>query len=577
MALAAQDEDLTLHHFNRSLSIFEMAGDLYHSALINYEIGKNFIQKQPDKFVKNLESAAEIFRKLGASKKLKLTEEILSKLNKKEVSIKREVAITSQLLMLRLVEAVSSRELLLRELVTILRQNSKVKKILLAELREGRKFQPSMIDGFLPTESAELIVKLHEAQARNDLETFSREKNVHISQLRAPNALPALLVISPATGASLSDGSSIQPLLQVVELGMEVCALREISKDKPAVTDSSPFVSHSLMPGFIHSSPSMMALVDEIQKIRTSDVTVLITGESGTGKELVARAVHYVSQRKNKVFVPFNCTAVPKELTEGHLFGYKKGAFTGAVADSDGVIRAADGGTLFMDEIGDLGLDVQPKILRFLQEGEVQPLGEKSPKSVDVRIIAATNMRLEEMVAQGLFREDLYYRLNVIRLSVPPLRERRSEIPPMVDYYLKHYSTKFGRKDLTMTSEALDLLITFNWKGNVRQLCNEVQRIVARADDGDKITHRHLSAELKPMEDSDSSNGANNVQTIALSSGAINIQTDGVTLDEAVSALEIQMITDSLKRHNHNISRVAKELSLTRRGLYMKLDRYKMR
>lgn len=161
--------------------------------------------------------------------------------------------------------------------------------------------------------------------------------------------------------------------------------------------------------------------------------------------------------------MPFNCTAVPKELSEGYLFGYRKGAFTGATADSAGVIRAAEGGTLFLDEIGDLPLDLQPKLLRFLQEGEIQPLGEQRPMKVDVRIIAATNSELEKMVGQGRFREDLYYRLNVIRLHVPPLRERRSEIPNMVNYYMDHYAEKFGRRDIKITPQATDLLMVYDW------------------------------------------------------------------------------------------------------------------
>ncbi|HCA59739.1 MAG TPA: sigma-54-dependent Fis family transcriptional regulator, partial [Blastocatellia bacterium] len=206
-------------------------------------------------------------------------------------------------------------------------------------------------------------------------------------------------------------------------------------------------------------------LVEEIYKIRSSDVTVLVTGESGTGKELVSRAIHALSNRKDKVFIPFNCTAVPKELAEGHLFGYKRGAFTGAVTDSPGIIRSADSGTLFLDEVGDLPIDVQPKLLRFLQEGEVQPIGEKKPIKVDVRVIAATNMPLEEKVAEGSFREDLYYRLNVIRLRVPPLRERRSEIPPIVNYYVKHYSAKFNKRDVTFTPQTVDLLMVCNWEG----------------------------------------------------------------------------------------------------------------
>src|SRR5207248_5236999 len=189
---------------------------------------------------------------------------------------------------------------------------------------------------------------------------------------------------------------------------MDVVALRIRDKSQPADVETSPFTSNSLMPDFIHSSPAMTALVEEVYKIRSLDVTVLVRGESGTGKELVSRAIHTLSNRKDKIFVPFNCTAVPKELAEGHLFGYKKGAFTGAVEDSPGMIRTADGGTLFLDEVGDLPIDVQPKLLRFLQEGEIQPIGEKKPIKVDVRIIAATNMPLEEKVAEGTFREDLY-------------------------------------------------------------------------------------------------------------------------------------------------------------------------
>src|SRR5205807_8159022 len=278
------------------------------------------------------------------------------------------------------------------------------------------------------------------------------------------------------------------------------CALRLRGHAGHGPEQESALAGASLMPGFIHSSPAMTRLVEEVHKIRSSDVTVLVTGESGTGKELVARAIHALSSRRDKVFVPFNCTAVPKELTEGYLFGYRRGAFTGAVNDSEGVIRAAGGGTLFLDEIGDLPIDVQPKILRFLQEGEIQPLGDQRPSKVDVRIIAATNTDLEEMVERGKFREDLYYRLNVIRLRVPPLRERRSEIPTIINYYVNHYSAKFGRHDIQMTPQAIDLLMVADWPGNVRQLCNEVQRIVARTEDETLITPELLSPELRLMK-----------------------------------------------------------------------------
>jgi len=315
----------------------------------------------------------------------------------------------------------------------------------------------------------------------------------------------------------------------------------------------------------------MARVVDDIYRIRSSDVTVLVTGESCTGKELVAQAVHESSSRRTKVFVAFNCTAVPKELSDAYLFGYKRGAFTGAVADSAGVIRAAAGGTLFLDEVGDLPLEIQPKLLRFLQDGEIQPLGEQRPTKVDVRVIAATNTDLEGMVSAGRFREDLYYRLNVIRLRVPPLRERRSEIPIIANYYLEHYSTKFGRSDIRITSQTLDLLMACDWPGNVRQLTNEIQRIVARAEDGTLITPDHLSPELQ------------RTSAPALPSAFFSnnrTSTDefwkDMNLPDAVETLERRMIADRLKKNGGNVTHTARELGLTRRGLQLKLGRYQI-
>jgi transcriptional regulator with GAF, ATPase, and Fis domain len=233
------------------------------------------------------------------------------------------------------------------------------------------------------------------------------------------------------------------------------------------------------------------------------------------------------------------------------------------------VIRTAAGGTLFLDEVGDLPLDVQPKLLRFLQEGEIQPLGEQRPSKVDVRIIAATNTDLEEMVSQGRFREDLYYRLNVIRLRVPPLRERRSEIPTIVNYYVNHYSAKFGRKDIQITPQAVDLLMVSDWPGNVRQLCNEIQRTVARSEDGTIITPEHLSPELKRTSSPTTPSAA----SIASIPSSTTLPRTG-TLADALAEVERRMIADAMRRHGGNISRAARELGLTRRGLYLKLERH---
>jgi hydrogenase-4 transcriptional activator len=583
-ALENKDPELAVHYFNRSLTIFEAAEDLYHTALAHYLIGGNLPFGQSARAVKHLTKAGEIFRKLDIAFYVESVNEKIEKLKKPvaeedRVSVRPRLnSVVSQLLMVRLAEATASRELLFRELVAVLQQESQAKKIIIAELNDKKKLVPFITHGYSPSESAELVRRFESAQEKGEEKTFIRTKNLAVLPLRGSSAPLAFLLIQPQSGAVLNDDSSLQPLLRVVELGMDVVALREKDKSTPIEQESSPYTSSSLMPGFIHSSPAMTALVEEVYKIRSSDVTVLVTGESGTGKELVSRAIHTLSNRKDKIFVPFNCTAVPKELAEGHLFGYRKGSFTGAVTDSPGMIRAADGGTLFLDEIGDLPIDVQPKLLRFLQEGEVQPIGEKRPIKVDVRVIAATNMPLEDKVADGSFREDLYYRLNVIRLRVPPLRERRSEIPPIVNYYINHYSSRFGKHDITFTPQTVDLLMVCNWEGNVRQLCNEVQRIIARAVDNEVVTPDHLSPELKRSAKPITSFAENgNVQPIASYDSVFSPNFSGVsagTLDNAVSELETQMIKSSLARHNWNISRVANELGLTRRGLYLKLSRY---
>ncbi|MGB2750745.1 MAG: sigma 54-interacting transcriptional regulator [Pyrinomonadaceae bacterium] len=578
------DDELAVHHFSRGLTIFEAAEDIYHTALMHLLLGQHLDADHAPRAKKHLTTAADIFKKLGATALLddagiEMKHLVSRSVNgDKTKAVRRTNSVVSQLLTVRLAEATASRELLFRELVAVLKQESNAKKIVIAQFNDQKRLYPFITHGFSPQESNELVTKLHDAQEKGDEKTFIRAKNIAVMHLRGSASPAAMLIIDPRQGAVLNDDSSLQPLLRVVELGMDVIALREKDKSQPAEQALSPYTSNSLMPGFIHSSPAMTGLVEEVYKIRSSDVTVLVTGESGTGKELVSRAIHTLSNRKNKVFVPFNCTAVPKELAEGHLFGYKKGAFTGAVADSPGVIRTADGGTLFLDEIGDLPLDVQPKLLRFLQEGEIQPLGDKQPLKVDVRIIAATNMPLEEKVADGTFREDLYYRLNVIRLRVPPLRERRSEIPPIVQYYVNHYSERFGKHDITFTPQVIDMLMVCNWEGNVRQLCNEIQRVVARAVDNEVITPDHLSPDLKrsaqPLTTFDTGSNVRPIASYDSSISPFTNLTQGGTLEEAVSDLEMQLIRSALARHNWNISRVANELGLTRRGLYLKLSRY---
>ena len=569
-ALLQSDASAAAQHFGSSVSIFDMLGDRYRAARSHSELGRAYASTQPSRAIEHLTRAVNAFRELGAKLDQQRAEAILTNLDHSAPERNEEQSALTQLLTLRLAEAVTSRELLLRELAAILRQETSAKRVVITELDESGHRRVVISHGCTPAESTKIAEQLDEL-SEEEAQAFAKKSDAAILQLRAAHAPTATLYISPRNRAKLPGGLSLDPFIRIAELGMDVCALRSGQQKGVRTQQTAELTGASLMPGFIHSSPAMTKLVEEVHKIRSSDVTVLVTGESGTGKELVARAIHALSSRRTKVFVPFNCTAVPKELSEGYLFGYRRGAFTGAVTDSAGVIRTAAGGTLFLDEIGDLPLDLQPKLLRFLQEGEIQPLGEQRPLKVDVRIIAATNTDLEEMVAHGKFREDLYYRLNVIRLRVPPLRERRSEIPTIVNYYINHYSAKFGRKDIQITPQAVDLLMVSDWPGNVRQLCNEIQRVVARAEDGTVLNPEHLSAELKKT--SSPATPSSPASTLA-SMPSATLQ--NVTLAEALEEVERRMIADALRKHGGNISRAARELGLTRRGLYLKLERYQL-
>jgi hydrogenase-4 transcriptional activator len=275
----------------------------------------------------------------------------------------------------------------------------------------------------------------------------------------------------------------------------------------------------------------------------------------------VARGIHVWSHRSTATFLPYNCTTTGRDLADSQLFGHRRGSFTGAVSDQPGLVRTAAGGTLFLDEIGDLPVDVQPKLLRFLEQQEIMPIGETLPQRVDVRVLAATNADLEQRVAEGRFREDLYYRLSVIRIHVPPLRERREEIPHLSTYFLREASERLGKPAVHLSSETLDVFSQYWWPGNVRQLKNEIQRAVALSAPGGIVEPSHLSPEIE--------NGR--------FPGTTTISTRPTRSTErlasAIEQVERDMIQAALDRAQGNISETARSLGLTRRGLYLKLRR----
>ena len=303
------------------------------------------------------------------------------------------------------------------------------------------------------------------------------------------------------------------------------------------------------------------AVCDKIDRIAPYDVSVLLMGESGTGKELAARALHYNSLRWDKPFVVENCGALPDELLESELFGYKRGAFTGAVVDRVGLFERANGGTVFLDEIGDVSPAFQVKLLRVLQEGEIRPLGSSRTRMVDVRVIAATNKDLEAEVHAGRFREDLFYRLATVTLHLPPLRERKSDIPALANSLLDRAMRDLGKKVKGFSDEALDCMQAYHWPGNVRELQNEVRHMLVMGD-GDKLGAELLTRRVLRATPQDESPMLDSLADLQGS------------LKERVEALEARILRETLIRHRWNKTRAAQELGLSRVGLRSKLERY---
>ena len=313
--------------------------------------------------------------------------------------------------------------------------------------------------------------------------------------------------------------------------------------------------------GIVSVSPEMHNIFDMIPKAASSKANVLITGESGTGKELVARAIHNHSPRREGPFVTMNCGGVPEQLLESELFGYTKGSFTGAVSDKIGLFQAAHGGTIFMDEIGDLPLPLQVKLLRIVQEKSFKPVGGTQEIRVDVRIISATNIDIEEMVINGAFREDLFYRLNVIQIRIPPLRERKMDIPLLARHFLKKYAQESGKEIRTISSYALKVLLDYSFPGNVRELENIVERSVALETSNiilpESLTLSRYKNDIKKNELIDA-----------------DIPPEGIDLTEAVGTLEKHLLRKALQKTNGEIKKAAQLLHIPYRAIRYRLEKY---
>lgn len=540
------------HDFGQSVSVFDLLGERYQAGLSYLELGRlASAAGARSRARRYLTDAGAIFESLGAEPDLRETQAAVAA---------DPVAGTGgfvgvqmdgdDALVRRIVEAAMVPALLARDGATALLESCDAQAAVL----------------YVQTASGDVRVV---AYAGCDA-SAARAIAGGAGRMLAGSAAP-LLLVEPvgrdADGPRFAVVSGLRPfalpmlqrfrtLCAVLRQGFDLCAARERPHEPASGAPETRL--EPLIPGFVCASAAMRRVIDQIQRLQGNDLTVLITGESGTGKDLLARAIHAGSPRRRAMFLPYNCTSATRELADSQLFGHRRGSFTGALADQPGVLRTAVGGTLFLDEVGDLPLDVQPKLLRFLEQGEVLPVGETRPTRVDVRVVAATNADLEQRVAQGRFREDLFYRLSVIRIHVPPLRERREEIAHLSTFFLREASERLGKPGVRLSPETLDLFDAFAWPGNVRQLRNEVQRAVAMAPDQGLITPDLLSSVFGAAREDLSFSGGRDRQA---------------SLSRAVEALERDLIQQALARTAGNISETARTLGLTRRGLYLKIER----
>ena len=382
---------------------------------------------------------------------------------------------------------------------------------------------------------------------------------------------------SPDTTCIVLTGyASVETAVEAMRVGAFTYLKKPLNKDELLIILEKAKEFHSLKEensklkdeikknyttAILGTSAVIQDIRDLIDKIADTDSTVLILGESGTGKELVARALHYGSTRSKKPFVPINCGAIPEDLLESELFGYEKGAFTGAIATKIGRFEAADQGTVFLDEIGDMSPGLQVKILRVLQEKEFERVGGRSTIKVDVRVVAATNLDLEKAVEEKKFRNDLYYRLNVIPIHLPPLRDRKEDIPVLVEHFIEKMAKRKKKSIKGVNAEALRAFEAFDWPGNIRELENLMERLIVLKEEGSLITPRDLPEKIRQSKN----------PVIAPSQAPL--PAEGVDFNEAVDNYERELIVSALQRVNGVKKKAAEYLNLNRTTLIEKMKR----
>ena len=542
------------HDFGQSVSVFELLGERHQAGLSYLELGRLAVAAGArSRATRYLGDAIAIFEALGAAPDLAEARQAMAETPPASTGGYVGVQMDGEdALVRRIVDAAVMPALLAREGATALLEACDAQAAILFIQTTSGQVKVASSAGCDSTRAKELAASAMRAI------TAGATATVPIEPLGRDPEGPRFALVSSGRAFPGSARQRFRTICAVLRQGFDLCAARDRQAEATGGVLERPL--EPLLPGFVCASAAMQRVAEQIQRMQGNDLTVLITGESGTGKDLVARAIHAGSGRRGSMFLPYNCTSATRELADSQLFGHRRGSFTGAIADQPGVLRTALGGTLFLDEVGDLPLDVQPKLLRFLEQGEVLPVGDTRPQRVDVRVVAATNADLEQRVADGKFREDLFYRLSVIRMHVPPLRDRREEIPHLSTFFLREACERLGKPGVRLSPETLDLFDGFPWPGNVRQLRNEVQRAVAMAPPGGLISPDLLSPVFATMAEKPDE-------------AAFRVPGRRASLASAVESLEREMIEGALERADGNISETARFLGLTRRGLYLKMQR----
>jgi hydrogenase-4 transcriptional activator len=573
--------------FHQTEEAFRSINAPFQVAVTVFEHGESLVRRgEYSSAFERFKEAAAQFQKLGAQLDLERAEREAQRASQQIAAWQVAPAPAINLippdvapLIMQVLNAASGRERLLRVLMFAAKDALAAEgAIVFAADDDGQLNAQASIDlDEAGRERAAQTVTEHLSQREKDLPagksatsmtralaSSSASADEHCRTL-APRRNGGAFVLYLRAPAPLSEkrAEMLEALVGCARLALQIIDMRaDMRRARPFNTIAMPSAKGHF-PSLIATSFAMRDVLARMERLKDSDATVLILGESGTGKEVIARALHEESLRRDQIFLPFNCSAAPRELVESQLFGHKRGTFTGAINDQRGVIRAAEGGTLLLDEIGDLALDVQPKLLRFLQNGEIMPLGE-APRKVNVRVIAATNRDLEQDVRDGRFREDLFYRLNTFVIKLPLLRERPEDIPLLASYYFEEMCQRHHRQLAGITPEAIAYLTSYSWPGNVRQLRSEIERIVVFAEDGQTVGAESLSTDILRA---------------ASSNSPVRFQLDfsrPVNYKELMLDIERQLLSEALARHGGNVTRTAELLNMRRQTLDYKLRKFSL-